>query len=744
MGYETTDYSYTYKDLSSLSADSDSKVIRGEESGVTRVYSVAEAEKFIKANTESLPIIEKKWDFAENTTATEGENVPVVSGSAAWDETNQNIKFNANVTVPGTLSLKLNPAIGNKANVNFDLYVGALGGQTFTYEINDSEGTNLVNCSFNVYNGTGSMVIGSEEIAVDSDVASAVSKVSGDGMSSSVTQVSNEINFATNTVTVNIGSKSFTGKLTGAETGLISDISFKSERSKKADRSIYLDNLVVREYETDSSDTDETAFPKFKSGTYTKDGSTLKYRYYLPENYDSSVSYPVVMFLHGETRKGNDNEKQLYNSQDLFDKVIEQESTNPCILVAPQCSADSNWTDLSDMIDGVVKDIQNQYSVNSEKIYIAGYSEGTEGCYKVISDNLDKYAGIIAIAGKGDTTSAQAIAKNNTGVMIFAGSEDDTEINNSSKAMYKALVENGATNVEYKEIYGEGHNILKSAANTSGLLDWLFARNLTDNKTENTKTVDLAIFMGQSNMAGRGEYADATECPIGAGYEFRSVSNADMLFGVSEPFGKSENNDSINDNGSNGVDRRSGDMVSSLMNSYYAQTGVPIVGVQASRGGTNIGYWNTAAQKNEAQSRLTAAKTYLEDNGYTVNHIFMVWCQGEADADKIYSGSQSAASYKSQTLNVFEYMKTVGVTDMFIVQTGHYNGDDDTDGKHDEAYVTVHDAQAELASENNNVYTVGSFLEFKGNMKDNYHFHQIAYNTVGIAAGKAIAEVYNN
>ena len=667
-----------------------------------------------------------------------------MSGSATWNETNQNIKFNANVTAPGILSLKLNPAIGNKANVNFDLYVGALGGQTFTYTINDSEDTNLVNCSFNVYNGTGSMVIGSEEIAVDSDVASAVSKVSGDGMSSSVTQVSNEINFASNTVTVNIGSKSFTGKLTGAETGLISDISFKSERSKKADRSIYLDNLVVREYETDSSDTDETAFPKFKSGTYTKDGSALKYRYYLPENYDSSVSYPVVMFLHGETRKGNDNEQQLYNAQDLFDKVIEQESTNPCILVAPQCSADNSWTDLSDMIDGVVNDIQNQYSVNSEKIYISGYSEGTEGCYKVVSDNPDKYAGIIAIAGKGDTTSAQAIAKNNTGVMIFAGSEDDTEINDSSKAIYKALVENGATNVEYKEIYGEGHNILKSAANTSGLLDWLFAKNLTDNKTKNTKTVDLAIFMGQSNMAGRGEYADATECPIGAGYEFRSVSNADMLFGVSEPFGKSENNDSINDNGSNGVDRRSGDMVSSLMNSYYAQTGVPIVGVQASRGGTNIGYWNTAAQKNEAQSRLTAAKTYLEDNGYTVNHIFMVWCQGEADADKIYSGSQSAASYKSQTLNVFEYMKTVGVTDMFIVQTGHYNGDDDTDGKHDEAYVTVHDAQAELASENDNVYTVGSFLEFKENMKDNYHFHQIAYNTVGIAAGKAIAEVYNN
>ena len=46
---------------------------------------------------------------------------------------------------------------------------------------------------------------------------------------------------------------------------------------------------------------------------------------------------------------------------------------------------------------------------------------------------------MIAIAGKGDTTSAQAIAKNNTGVMIFAGGEDDTEINDSSKANIKHL-----------------------------------------------------------------------------------------------------------------------------------------------------------------------------------------------------------------------------------------------------------------------------------------------------------------
>ncbi len=107
--------------------------------------------------------------------------------------------------------------------------------------------------------------------------------------------------------------------------------------------------------------------------------------------------------------------------------------------------------------------------------------------------------------------------------------------------------------------------------------------------------------------------------------------------------------------------RRSGDMVSALMESYYAKTGTPIVG------------------------------------------------------ERLQSGSQTIDEYKSGTLAVFEYMKTVGVTDMFIVQTGHFNGTD-ADGTHDAAYVAIHDA---------------------------YHFHQDAYNAVGTAAGKAIAEIYN-
>ena len=69
------------------------------------------------------------------------------------------------------------------------------------------------------------------------------------------------------------------------------------------------------------------------------------------------------------------------------------------------------------------------------------------------------------------------------------------------------------------------------------------------------------------------------------------------------------------------------------------------------------------------------------------------------------------------------------------------NGDD-ADGTHDAAYVAIHDAQGELAQENENVYAVGSLLEYQSSMKDQYHFHQDAYNEVGTAAGTAIAQIY--
>ncbi len=725
MGYETNDYEYVYKDISSIGDGN----VRGEESGVTRTYSVAEAEKFIKANTEAEPVSVKKWDFTENDTAEDGYNKVVLSGNVEWNETHKNLKFDANSKTAGTAALTLNPAVSNNVTVDFDLNVGSLGQQYFEYVITDAENNELVRCKFARYNGVGTLAVGTTTIAEDSEFVGAIACVNGDGMSAGTTAFSNEIDFDNNTVTVTIGSKSFSGKLTGAETKSVSKIEFIGSRSKTADRSVYLDNISVKEYTMNGGSSSETAFADYAKGVYQDDsGETiLPYRIYNP----SGENIPVLMYLHGETRKGSDNESQMYNAQYMFEKV--KNSDTPCILVAPQCPKDSAWADMAEAVIGLVGDIAN---ADTDRIYIAGYGEGAEACYDLLAEG--DFAAALPISGKGDISLAPTIAGNNSAVMAFNGGEESE----NSRDMIKALANAGVKNAEYVELYGENSNIQKSASNREGVLEWMFSKSITANAQSKSKRVDLAVFMGQSNMAGRGNYKDATAVPVGHGYEFRSVTQPDMLFNITGPFGKKENNNAVNDNSGSGSDRRSGDMVSSIMASYYDETGVPIVGVQCSRGGTNTGYWTGSAVKTEAQARLTSAKNYLEENGYTIGHIFMVWCQGESDGDKIKSGSQSVDGYKAATLSVFEYMKEVGVTDMFIVKTGHYNGSDDADGAHDAAYTAVNAAQQAMADENDNVYVVASLLEYKENMIDSYHFNQTAYNAVGKAAGKAIGGVY--
>lgn len=281
-----------------------------------------------------------------------------------------------------------------------------------------------------------------------------------------------------------------------------------------------------------------------------------------------------------------------------------------------------------------------------------------------------------------------------------------------------------------------------------------------ENKAAEDKTVDLVLFMGQSNMAGRGDAAEAPEVPEGHGYEFRAVTDPTALYPVSEPFGENENNDAISDYSGSGENRRSGGMVSALMNSYYDAAGVPIVGVQCSQGGKNTKYFKQEEQLNEAVERYNSAVRYLEENDYDIRRRFLVWCQGESDADGVNTESDdtivsSINGYKLRTVQIFDYLEEyTGITNEFIVQTGHYNynyalepgeePDAERLGK-DENYLRIANAQKELADEDAQIDLVATFYtdEAFADMRDYWHYNQPVYNAVGEMAGHNIAAVYD-
>jgi hypothetical protein len=252
--------------------------------------------------------------------------------------------------------------------------------------------------------------------------------------------------------------------------------------------------------------------------------------------------------------------------------------------------------------------------------------------------------------------------------------------------------------------------------------------SIIDDKEIQDGTVDLVMFMGQSNMAGRGVVSEAPSVPTGYGYEFRAISDSTKLYGIVEPFGVNENNIY----GINEPEMKTGSLVSSFIIAYYNSTKIPIVGVSASKGGSSINEWQPDGNLlNDAINRFTAARAYLNNNGYKIRRKFMVWCQGETDGDN----NMSETEYKTKLQIMIEAMFTNGVEECFIIHIGNHR-DSPTQ------YRNIIKAQTDFCKAFKKAILVSTkFDEMAalGLMKDPFHYKQSAYNTVGAEAGENTA-----
>lgn len=245
---------------------------------------------------------------------------------------------------------------------------------------------------------------------------------------------------------------------------------------------------------------------------------------------------------------------------------------------------------------------------------------------------------------------------------------------------------------------------------------------------------DLFLFAGQSNMAGRGITSPqwpqaAPSLTPGAGYEYRAISDPGHLHPIAEPFGAAENNP----RGIFEPGKKTGSLVTAFVNAYYGQTGVPVIGVSASQGGTEIARWQGQQDLlTDALERYSRAGAYLQGAGMPVAHRFLVWCQGETDGDL----RTDPALYKARFRNLWSLCRQAGMERCFLVAIGRYNGVKGYD------YTAIHAAQQELARELPGVVLASDGFETmraRGLMKDSYHYYQQAYNEVGTEAGLAAA-----
>ncbi|MCD7818499.1 MAG: sialate O-acetylesterase [Lachnospiraceae bacterium] len=243
--------------------------------------------------------------------------------------------------------------------------------------------------------------------------------------------------------------------------------------------------------------------------------------------------------------------------------------------------------------------------------------------------------------------------------------------------------------------------------------------------------VDLILFMGQSNMAGRGVTCErwSQSAPLaieGAGYEYRAITAPDRLSPLEEPFGRAENDPDGIDDGN----MKTGSLVTSFVNTYYQRTGTPVLGMSASKGGSSILQWLPGTPfMRDVERRLSSARRHLAENHIHVRHTFLAWCQGETDGDHRMRGEE----YVRYFGQFWHHMQGLGVERCFLIRTGHYNGSEAI------SYQEIMDAQDQIPQRVEGVTMVSTEfagMKERGLMKDAFHYYQAAYNEVGRKAGE--------
>ena len=230
---------------------------------------------------------------------------------------------------------------------------------------------------------------------------------------------------------------------------------------------------------------------EFSKEFFISDKDSLPYRLLLPKNFDNAKKYPLIVFLHGAGERGNDNELQLVHGKDLFINM-NKNNTFPSIVVFPQCSKNSYWANVSrinnsfsflgdptenkslKLVEGMINELQSNFKINSNQIYVGGLSMGGMGTFELVYRNPDMFAAAFAICGGANPKIGEKISKTNW--RIYHGDKDFVVPVKLSIDMYNSI-KSFNKNVYLKIYPNVNHNSWDNVFREPDLFKWLFSNS---------------------------------------------------------------------------------------------------------------------------------------------------------------------------------------------------------------------------------------------------------------------------
>ena len=235
---------------------------------------------------------------------------------------------------------------------------------------------------------------------------------------------------------------------------------------------------------------------EFVNLKYSIDGSERTAGLYLPDGYDKSKQWPLIIYLHGGGNGGDNNGDAIaWAKKQPLGKVTLQDSKKvPALVLIPRCPKGKIWApvgpdvlmstwrqkkfdgkqnpDAASHITKAIDTVISRYSVNEKKISLTGFSMGGEGSIRYGALNANRFAAIAPMAGSAIAIKADVAALATTNVWMFQGEKDGLSTAELARIM-SSWIKLAGGNIQYTEFEGVGHGIPSKVLAHPGMLEWL-------------------------------------------------------------------------------------------------------------------------------------------------------------------------------------------------------------------------------------------------------------------------------
>ena len=259
---------------------------------------------------------------------------------------------------------------------------------------------------------------------------------------------------------------------------------------------------------------------KFQQFTYTDPatGFSMPYNLYLPAGYDANKKYPLLLFIADASANINEVTTPLFQGNGATIWATDDwQGKNPCIILAPQYTADlvneigmmttdeNVWTQGLSLVTNLIFDVINNYSVDKNRIYGTGQSQGGMANIAISDKYPELFAAQMLVACQWDVAEMEILKDKNLWIVVCEGDTKAFPAMNSAVERWKKLgakvatdsnfwdskssiaeldeqVKNMASqgaNINYTVFSGGNHMYTWSFAyNIDAIRDWIFSKNL--------------------------------------------------------------------------------------------------------------------------------------------------------------------------------------------------------------------------------------------------------------------------